>query len=417
MTPEAVVLTGAAAVLAVTLLSGFLSQAWLTEPIVVTVVGVLVAMFAGETPMTLESPLVALFFELTLALVLFADASRIDTARLRRGFTWPLRMLAVGLPLAIVLGAMAAWSALAVPLGLALLVGALLAPTDAALAEPVLEAEHLPVRVRQALNVESGLNDGLAVPVLLIALGLAGAESASNGAIDAVVLVAAQLGIGVAAGVALGWSGARVIGGLGDAGRINPLHQKIAAVALALGGFALVQLIGGSGFVAVFVAGAVMSHLTMPRCEYLYHFAETEGHTLVLLSFFILGAGPVADLLRDGVAMTSVIVAALALLVVRPVAIAVSLVGESLQWRTVWFLGWFGPRGLATVVFLLVAMKELTPLDPAVVEIVVVTVAASILLHGVSAVPLSRWLADNTSSMSEEMPEMGDAPEFPVRRN
>lgn len=417
MSGEAVVLTGAAAVLIVTVISGFLSRVWLTEPIVVTVLGVIVAMVTTGSPMTLESPLVAIFFELTLALVLFSDASRIDTARLRHGFKWPLRMLAVGLPLAIALGTLAAWSALALPFGLALLVGSLLAPTDAALAEPVLEEESLPPRVRQALNVESGLNDGLAVPILLVALGLAGAESASDGASGAILLVAGQLGIGVMAGFALGWGGARVIGGLGDAGWINPLHQKIAAVALALGGFALVQLIGGSGFVAVFVAGAVMSHLTMPRCEYLYHFAETEGHTLVLLSFFILGAGPVAALFRDGVATSSLLLAALSLFVARPAAIAVSLLGERLQWRTIWFLGWFGPRGLATVVFLLVAMEELASLGSQVTEVVVVTVTASILLHGISAVPLSKWLAGNTSAMSEDMPEMGEAPEFPVRRN
>jgi NhaP-type Na+/H+ or K+/H+ antiporter len=195
---------------------------------------------------------------------------------------------------------------------------------------------------------------------------------------------------------------------------MNELHQKIAAVALAVAGFSAVQLLGGSGFVATFIAGGVMSHLIQPRNEYLYEFAEEEGHAMVLVAFLIFGVGPAASLIERGVPGEAVVFALISLLVLRPAAIAWSLVGQRLRARTVAFLGWFGPRGLATVVFVLVAAGELGEIDPLVVDTVTVAVTLSIFLHGVTAIPMSRWLAG--MSLSEDMPEMGEAFSHPMRR-
>ena len=412
MSTEAVVLIGAGAIFLVTIVSGRLEKVWLTEPLVATVLGIAAGiLLVGEVDM--ESPLVLTVLELTLALVLFSDASRIDVTRLREGYPWPLWMLVIGMPVAIALGTGLAGWYLGLPFGLALLLGVILAPTDAALAEPVLGYEPLPGRVRQALNVESGLNDGLAVPVLLIAIGIIDAETGA-GVGNAVRLVVSQLGIGLVGGVVIGWLGATVIGRSAEAGWINPLHQKIAAVALAIAGFASVQLLGGSGFVATFIAGGLMSSLIKPRPAHLYEFAEEEGHTLVLLAFFIFGVGPGALVLERGVPVEAVVVAVLSLVLLRPIAIAVSLLTQKLHPRTVVFLGWFGPRGLATVVFVLIASEELGQIDQLINDTVTVTVLLSILAHGLSAMPMSQWLA--RMPMTDDMPEMGEAYAHPMRR-
>jgi NhaP-type Na+/H+ or K+/H+ antiporter len=168
MSADAILVVGAGALFVVATLSGRLEKIWVSEPMLATFLGVVLGFFVIDS-ISMESPLVLTVLEVTLALVLFSDASRIDVSHLRGGYSWPLRMLLIGLPLAVVLGALFAGWYLGLSFGLALLVGVVLAPTDAALAEPVLESELVPARVRQAINVESGLNDGLAVPLLLIA--------------------------------------------------------------------------------------------------------------------------------------------------------------------------------------------------------------------------------------------------------
>jgi NhaP-type Na+/H+ or K+/H+ antiporter len=412
MSAEAIVLIGAGAILIITVVSGHLHRVWLTEPLVATALG-LVAGLTIVGPLNMLSEGILTILELILALILFADASRIDVTRLREGYSWPLRMLVLGLPLAVTLGALLAGWRLGFPVGLALLVGVILAPTDAALATPVLVSDSVPSRIRQTLNVESGLNDGLALPLLLIAIGLIESEEGRS-PISSIGLVVAQLGVGIVGGVVIGWLGARLIGKASESGRMTPLSQRIAAVALALAGFAVVQLLGGSGFVATFIAGGLMSHLIRPRCEYLYEFAEAEGHSLVLLAFFIFGAGPATDLLTRAVPVEAIVIGVASLVIVRPLAIAVSLWGQHLNRRTVLFLGWFGPRGLATIVFALVAWEELGVVDPIIADIVNLTVLTSIVAHGLSAVPMSRWVA--AIPMTEDMPEMGEAYAHPMRQ-
>lgn len=377
-------------------------------------IGILIT-FLVVDPIDIRSPAALTFLELTLALVLFTDAARIDVGRIRRQYRWPARMLLIGLPLAMILGAVVAGWILAIPFGAALLLGVILAPTDAALAEPVLESEVLPVRVRQTLNIESGLNDGLALPVLFIAIGLIESE-AGRSVSSSVLLVVSLVGIGVAGGALLGLAGAWVISRATEHGWMDELHQKIAAVALALGTFAAVEVLGGSGFVAAFVAGAVLGARVRPKCEYLYDFADTEGRALVLIAFVFLGAGPIYQLIREGVPWQAWVVSLVALFVVRPLAIAVSLIGEKLLLSTVLFFGWFGPRGLATAVFLLVAFEEMTDISPLVADITFLTVALSVLLHGVSAMPASQWLAGRLEMRDRrEMPEMGEAFNHPTR--
>ncbi len=413
-TIETIVLVLSAAVFAIVAVSGRLSRLSITEPLVAVVIGILVALLIGD-PVNIRSPAALIFLELALVLVLFTDAARIDIGHIRKQYRWPARMLLIGLPLAMILGALASGWILGIPVGAALLLGVILSPTDAALAEPVLESEVLPVRIRQTLNIESGLNDGLALPALFIAIGLIESE-AGRSISSSMLLVIRQVGIGVTGGAVLGFAGAWVISRATQRGWMDGLHQKIAAVALALGTFAAVQILGGSGFVAAFVAGAVLGAQVRPKCEYLYEFADTEGRALVLIAFVFLGAGPISGLLAGGVSWQVWVISIIALFVVRPIAIAVSLIGEKLLPSTVVFLGWFGPRGLATAVFLLVVFEEMTDIPPVVADITFLTVALSVLLHGLTAKPASNWLAGRVElKHRREMPEMGEAFDHPTR--
>lgn len=411
---ETIILVLSAAVFAIVAVSGRLARLSITEPLVAVVIGILIAVLLVD-PIDIRSPAALTFLELALALVLFTDAARIDVGRIRRQYRWPAKMLLIGLPAAMILGAMVSGWILAIPFGAALLLGVILSPTDAALAEPVLESEVLPVRIRQTLNIESGLNDGLALPALFIAIGLIESE-AGRSVSSSILLVIRQVGIGVAGGVVVGFAGAWAISSATERGWMDELHQKIAAVALALGTFAAVQVLGGSGFVAAFVAGAVLGAQVRPKCEYLYDFADTEGRALVLIAFVFLGAGPIYQLIREGVPWQAWVVSLLALFVVRPIAIGVSLIGEKLLPSTVVFLGWFGPRGLATAVFLLVVFEEMTDISPLVADITFLTVALSVLLHGVTGMPASKWLAGRVEMRHQrEMPEMGEAFDHPTR--
>ncbi len=413
-TVETIVLVLSAAVFAIVAVSGRLSRLSITEPLVAVVIGILIALLIGN-PIDIRSPAALIFLELALVLVLFTDAARIDIGHIRKQYRWPARMLLIGLPLAMILGALVSGWILALPLGAALLLGVILAPTDAALAEPVLEAEVLPVRVRQTLNIESGLNDGLALPALFIAMGLIESE-AGRSMSSSVLLVIRQVGIGVAGGAVLGFAGAWAISRATQRGWMDGLHQKIAAVALALGTFAAVQILGGSGFVAAFVAGAVLGSQVRPKCEYLYEFADTEGRALVLIAFVFLGAGPISGLITHGVSWEAWTVSLIALFVVRPIAIWLSLAGEKLLPSTALFFGWFGPRGLATAVFLLVVFEEMTDIPPVVADITFLTVALSVLLHGLTAMPASNLLAGRIEKEDgREMPEMGEAFDHPTR--
>ncbi len=414
---EVFILVVAGAILVITTISGRLERIWLTEPLIAAIFGAVLGIFIIG-PVDLTDPAVLIFLELTLALVLFSDASRVSLRREKGTYAWPARMLTIGLPLAIGLGTAAAAWLLGLPLGFSLLLGVVLAPTDAALAEPVLENKSVPARIRQTLNIESGLNDGLAVPALLIAIGLLEAEEGMVSTGGAVLVFIQQLGIGMVGGIVLGFFGALVIGRGVDRGWMNPLHQKIAALSLALAGFAAVQLLGGSGFVAVFIAGGLMSHRIEKRPDYLYDFAETEGHIMVTLAFLFVGAGPVATIITGGISWQAVFLAVVALAVIRPFAIWVSLIGQNLMASTVLFLGWFGPRGLATIVFYLLAVEELPEVPVLVTEAVFATMVLSILAHGLSAVPASAWLAREFEGMEDEedMPEMGDSIEFPTRK-
>lgn len=395
--------------------SALVDRSPLTAPIVFTLLGALLGEAGlGVVDLPLDGEAVSVLTEVTLVLVLFTDAARIDLTRLRRAARLPARMLG-SLPVVIALGTGAGLLLLGdLDLGQAALLAAVLAPTDAALGQAVVNDERLPVRIRQTLNVESGLNDGIVVPFVTILIALAG-ESASEGVGGTLARMAAQLPIGVVVGLCVGAGGARLVDRASTRGWMTGSFQQLATLACALLAASLSTVVGGNEFVAAFVGGMAFGAIAQQRCGAVEEFAEEEGRLLTLLVFTVFGATIAPDLLEP-LGWSGALYVVASLTVVRMVPIALSLVGTGLRPDSVAFLGWFGPRGLASILFVLLVVEELGESAAApVASVAAWTVAASILAHGLSAVPLVGVYSRRLDGMSSDMPEMAPTVEFHVR--
>ena len=376
---------------AYSLVSDRLARTPVNGPVVYLAFGVIAGPVGlGLLDLGLEGEGIRLIAELTLALVLFSDASNADFAVLRKTIRLPGRLLLIGLPLTILLGFGA--GVLLFP-GLGMLeiaiLATMLAPTDAALGKAVVSNPVVPASVREGLSVESGLNDGICVPILFTFLALATGSGAgeSTGAL-ALGLVAEEIGIGAGIGVGLA-----VVGGFGmrAAGRrgwlVGP-WLRIPIVALAFASFTLAQSVGGSGFIACFTGGLAFGALVREHKETLFEGAEGVGEVLSLLTWVVFGA--VVVLQHSGeIHWQATLFAILSLTVVRMLPVYVSLIGLGVHTDAKLFLGWFGPRGLASIVFLVIVAQEKLPGGDTLISVVVATVVLSILGHGLSANPLA----------------------------
>lgn len=353
--------------------------------------------------------------EITLILVLFTDAARIDLNRVRQDHGLPVRMLLAGLPLTIVAGTFfAAWLFPAFSIWEAALLAALLAPTDAALGQSVIAEKAVPVRIRQAINIESGLNDGMALPavLLLAALASAGHETAQAG--DWLQFGLLQITLGPIAGIVIAYVGARCLDSAVERGWSSSAFQGIGILSLAIFTFVVAELIGGNGFIAAFIGGMVFGHSIRNACTFLFEFMETEGQLLMLITFLIFGAAllPAAIL---HLSPRIFLYAILSLTIIRMVPIAVSLLGARLKLPTFLFLGWFGPRGLASILFVLLILEDSdVPHQGEILSVTVITVALSALLHGISAAPFARIYGRMAKNMGE-CEENQSVKEMPLR--
>lgn len=390
-----------------------------TGPMVFTAFGLaLGAGGLGFIDLGLDTETVRLLGEGTLLVLLFTDAARIDIPRLRHHASLPLRMLA-SLPLVIALGTLAAvWLFPDLDASSAAVLAAVLAPTDAALGQAVVTDSRLPVRIRQTLNVESGLNDGIVLPFVTIFLGLAGAREGVESVGGALGFIGAQVGYALVAGVVIGCAAAWLVDRATAAGWMEGGFQQLATLATAVGVFVVAESVGGNGFIAAFVGGLAFGALASNRCEQVFEFAEEEGVLLTVLIFVVLGATLVPEMVR-GLDLSIAVYVALSLTVVRMAPIGLSLLGTGLRSSSVAFLAWFGPRGLATILFGLLVVEEadLAHGDQ-ILSVALWTVLASIVAHGLSAVPL---VGAYTASLhtdgpeAEAMAELEPMTEFPTR--
>lgn len=381
-------LVAALALLAYALFSRRLGQWWISMPAAMVAIGLLVGPEGlGLVRTQIESELVKTVAELTLALMLFHDAVRIDLRALRTGRSVPLRLLGIGLPLMIVFGTALAY--LVFPaFGLigAALVATMLAPTDAALGEAVVSDKRVPVRIRQGLNVESGLNDGLSVPIFLVLLALAADPSgAGRGAL--VTELARQIGLGALSGVLIGGGGGALFRLASRNDLMTSVWRRIGIAVLALGSFVCAAVLGGSGFIGAFIGGLVFGVVAEARSPEENSLTEYLGTIFDALSFLLLGAAVIPFALRS-LSWSMVGYAVLSLVVIRMVTVALAMLGSGARWQTVAFMGWFGPRGLATLVFAVLVVDEGIVNGDAIAAAAVVGVVLSVFAHGFSAPPL-----------------------------
>lgn len=355
----------------------------------------------GWLDIPLESRILETVTELALVFLLFSDAARIDLPALRSNLAWPRRLLLFGLPLSIVAGF--GLGVLVLPeLGLAsaFLLATMLCSTDAALGQRVVDDAAVPSRVRQALDVESGLNDGLAVPFFLVALDLA-TESLEGGVTMAVLAnIGAQLGWGLLAGVLVGGIGGLLLRFADERGWMQEHWRQVASFAVALVAFALADTLGGSVFIAAFVGGMVFGVVGGKHEQATTLLADEAGNALAAAIWIAFGALAIGMVLPE-ITWQIVLYAALSLTVVRMVPVAIALAGTGARWPTRLFVGWFGPRGLASVVFALMVLESGMPHARPLLVTVIVTVGLSVFLHGISAMPFiaiyHRWFESHRS--------------------
>lgn len=357
---------------------------------------------AGPLDIRVDSKLLHTFAEFTLVLVLFSDAASVRLSSLRRHAATPARMLLVGMPLTIALGtAVVHWLLPEVPLVLALLVAAILTPTDAALAQPILASPKVPEHVREGINVESGLNDGLAAPVIMMSAILAAQATGTyiNDAPESLFqFVALQFIVGPLIGGGIGYILARLLDRCIINGYVSPPSRGIAVLAGALLCFTAAEQLGGNGFLAAFVGGLTLGNTLTSERDFIVEFVEGEGQILTILTFIIFGA----ILLPIGLSHISwqtILLALSFLTAVRMLPIWLSLIGTGMPTAHKLALGWFGPRGLASILFVLVIDEQFNlPGFEQLISVVVLTVLMSIVLHGASAQPIANWLGRRSNS-------------------
>lgn len=332
-----------------------------------------------------------LLAEITLVLVLFSDASHVRFSRLRQNWKLPCRMLLIGLPLSILFGTITALM-LNPQSGLvmALLTAAVLTPTDAALGQAVISDPDVPEHLSETVNVESGLNDGLVLPFVLLGAILASANMAGAHT-DALALAAVlQIVLGPVAGITVGWLAAKAMDLAQGRKLIAEASKGVVFLATAFAAYVAADAIGGNGFIAAFVSGMVFGNTYRHDIRFVREFMQGAGQLLTMSAFLVFGG----LLLPDGLAHASykaVVLAVLFLTVVRMGAIWLSLVGSGLKTREKLFLGWFGPRGLASILFTLVIVDEFDfPNEAELLACVSMTVAISILAHGLTSTPLAK---------------------------
>jgi NhaP-type Na+/H+ or K+/H+ antiporter len=384
--------------------AGRIERSLISGPIVFTAAGfILGADGLGILRIHIDGEGLRLLAELTLAMVLFTDAANADFSIIKRNLDLPKRLLLIGLPLTIVLGFVVA--AVVFPrleiLEMALL-AVMLAPTDAALGKPVVTNPAVPPAMREALNLESGLNDGICVPIVVLLLGLAVGTQIEGGTVAHVARVVVEaIGIGLIVGLALTWLTTLMLRFAENRGWISAHWVEIPIVALAAACFAAAQAAGGSGFIACFVGGLLLSGLHARHKEELLRGAAHMGEALALLTWVVFGGIVVARMI-DRITWPALFYAMLSLTVVRMLPVFLCLIGTRTSTADKLFIGWFGPRGLATIVFAVLVLDEKLPGNDTIMLAAGWTVLLSVITHGVTANPLVRRIATRASTQAED---------------
>ena len=371
---------GAAAVV-YALLSRRLARSPITGPMYFTAAGLIGAAIGVWEPI-FELEAVSVLLELTLGLILFTEAMKLRLVSWSEDFELATRLLAIGLPLTIILGTIGAKLVFPdIPLLGAAAIATVLAPTDGALGLAVVQNPKVPGRIREALGVESGLNDGIALPVLLFFLAIFEAEEGARFGTLFLQGVGVALVIGLLFGALAGLAMREAV----RLGWMQERWQQITIVVIPFVSFVVADELGGSGFIATFVAGLVFGRMIKTMDATVADFADDLSTALTMSAFALFGGLILFDNL-GAFGTATLVYAALSLTVVRMIPVGISMIGTGLDRPTVGFMGWFGPRGLASIIFAAVVVEEAGfTHGAAVVSAMVVTVTLSIFLHGATA--------------------------------
>lgn len=380
-------------------IAGRIERSAITGPMIYVVFGLLAGpMVFGFLKMDVQAVELRVIADLTLALVLFIDAANADLSTLRTHAIIPRRMLLIGLPLAIALGIGAGW-VIFPELGFyeVCLLATMLAATDAALGKGVVTNQAVPARLREGLNVESGLNDGMCVPVLLVFLVLATGESHGEGGTAlALTLVAEEIGIGAAVGLVFAYFAVKILRIALKRGWFTDIWAQIPVIGLALACFATADRLHGSGYIAAFLGGLLFGHMTR-RTHELVQAGEGVAELLAMLTWVVFGTVAVG---QSWVVMTwpVLLYSLLSLTVIRMLPNILALTRSGEGWEPKFFLAWFGPRGLATIVFFVIVADANLPGEPIIQSVVVCTITLCIVAHGVTANAWAKRIANSQSS-------------------
>jgi NhaP-type Na+/H+ or K+/H+ antiporter len=385
------------------IVAGRIERAATSGPIVFVVSGLLMGplglgWFDGDVSRT-ELRVLA---DLTLALILFIDAANADLAILRQQFRIPSRMLIFGLPGVIFLGTIIA-ALLFDTLSLfeAGILGTMLAATDAALGKAVVTNKAVPTHVREGLNIESGLNDGLCVPILFVFIALAlGSGTEGGSTMLAIKLVIQELGIGLVVGLGLTAIGTWALKWCRNKGWVTEIWKQVTVVALSIACFSVAQSLHGSGYIAAFTGGLLFGFKAKEATHRLVLAAEGTGETLAMMTWFIFGAAVIGQSVQL-FTWEILVYAILSLTVIRMLPIFLSLSGTGESTASKLFLAWFGPRGLASIVFAIIVLNKGVAGGKFVAMIAGLTVFFSLVAHGVSANPLANLLGQREGKKTD----------------
>jgi sodium/hydrogen antiporter len=351
----------------------------------------------------LDSRLLEVVAIVTLALVLFLDAVNLELTELRRDWLAPLLVLGPATLLVAGLLAGAGMLLLGLPVVLAALLGTILASTDPVVLRDVLRDPRIPRSVRRTLSVEAGTNDIVVLPILLILIAIAHADL--GGPAEWLGFLGQLLLLGPAAGFAVGAAGSWVMGRVDQRFHIRPEYQSLYGIGLVLGAYVAGEAAGGDGFLAAFAAGLAVTAFNQTLCDCFLDFGQVMAETTMLLAFVLFGA-VLSSLVAEVPLLATLALAALAIFIIRPLVVRsllrVGRAGLSRYARQ--FIGWFGPRGLASLLFALLVVAEGVPGGEQLFALVGVVVLVSVVAHGVTATPFSGWYARRASqeTLAEE---------------
>lgn len=381
------------------LLSRKIENAFLTGPMIYMAFGYLLS---GDVLGLLtqgDHLLVFIVAHITLILILFSDASRIKLMLFREEHDLPRRLLGIGLPLTICMGMIIGLYLFpTIPFWQVAVLATVLAPTDAALAQIVINSKNVPENIRRALNVESGLNDGICFPFLLMFLSLSDPSLSAKENWYWLQFIGLQLALGTLLGAVIGFFGGRLVLKSMQHGWMLDKFEKLSSVAVAFMAYFSADLLGGNGFIAVFVAGMFFGHEARKVLDPIYHFSETEGELFIVLTFMLFGSILIPKAVHD-FDMTLLVYALLSLTVVRMIPVALSLIGKHLSGATILYLGWFGPRGAASILYLLIVLVQYhLSEEQMILHAATLTIILSVILHGVTA----KWGSEEFARLNQD---------------